>query len=212
MSIEQFLDAVAPAASGGEVVADTVTEHLRNVLPALECLQREAAHLAAWGEELALRLLGGSRLLAGGNGGSAAEAQHLTAELVGRFDGERRAFSAIALHADTSALTAIGNDYGFEELYARQVRAHARPGDVVILMSTSGRSPNLLRAAEAARAAGAASWALTGPGPNPLTCAVDDFVAIDAKNANVQEAHLIALHALCRAFDATVARTEGRSE
>lgn len=187
-----------------------VTDHLRNVLPALASLQREASHLAAWGDELAERMLRGQRLLTAGNGGSAAEAQHLTAELVGRFDGERRPFSAIALHADTSALTAIGNDYGFDELFARQVRGHARAGDVLVLMSTSGRSPNLLRAAEAARDAGAVSWALTGPGPNPLCRAVDDFVTVEALNANVQEAHLIALHGICRAFDAAVARAEGQ--
>ena len=92
----------------------------------------------------------GQRLLAAGNGGSAAEAQHLTAELVGRFDGERVPFSAISLHAETSAVTAIANDYGYDDVFARQVRAHGRSGDVLMLLSTSGKSPNLLRAAEAA--------------------------------------------------------------
>ena len=110
----------------------------------------------------------GQRLLAAGNGGSAAEAQHLTAELVGRFDGERVPFSAISLHAETSAVTAIANDYGFEELFARQVRAHGRSGDVLMLLSTSGKSPNLLRAAEAAARLNITTWALTGPAPNPL--------------------------------------------
>ncbi|MDQ1623882.1 MAG: D-sedoheptulose 7-phosphate isomerase, partial [Actinomycetota bacterium] len=130
--------------------AEAVRGHLDQVLPALESLRSQAHQLAAWGEELALRLLGGQRLLAAGNGGSAAEAQHLTAELVGRFDADRRPFSAISLHAETSAVTAIANDYGFEELFARQVRAHARSGDILMLLSTSGKSPNLLRAAEAA--------------------------------------------------------------
>lgn len=205
----------ASAGAGAETAAASTTavvqDHLRNVLPALASLRYGAGQLAAWGEELAVRLLAGNRLLVAGNGGSAAQAQHLSAELVGRFDGERRAFSAIALHVDTSAVTAIGNDYGFEEIFARQVRAHARPGDVLILLSTSGRSPNLLRAAAAARHAGIASWALTGTAPSPLALAVDEFIAVEAPSANVQEAHLIALHAICRSFDATIARREGRS-
>jgi D-sedoheptulose 7-phosphate isomerase len=128
------------------------------------------------------------------------------AELVGRFDGEREPFSAISLHAETSAVTAIANDYGYDQLFARQVLGHGRAGDVLVLMSTSGRSPNLLHAAEAARRIGVASWALTGPAPNPLAAACDDYVAIHAPAANVQECHLIGLHALCRAFDAEVRR------
>jgi D-sedoheptulose 7-phosphate isomerase len=194
----------APVTRPDSVAA--VHSHLDNVLPAYESLRRQSFHLAAWGEELARRLLRGSRLLAAGNGGSAAEAQHLTAELVGRFDGERVPFSAISLHAETSAVTAIANDYGFEELFARQVRAHARTGDVLMLLSTSGKSPNLLRAAETAARLGVVSWALTGPGPNPLAASCDEAVTIDAPAANAQECHLIALHAMCRAFDAEVLR------
>ncbi|WP_258069795.1 SIS domain-containing protein [Arthrobacter sp. SX1312] len=183
-----------------------VLDHLRAVTPALESLALNAGTLAGWGVEMADRLLAGRRLLAAGNGGSAAEAQHLTAELVGRFDGEREPFSAISLHAESSAVTAIANDYGFDHLYARQVSAHGRAGDILVLLSTSGRSPNLLRAVEAARSAGITTWALTGAGPNPLTECVDDFVAVDAQSANAQEGHLIALHAICRAFDAEVHR------
>ncbi|RJT82241.1 SIS domain-containing protein [Arthrobacter cheniae] len=181
-------------------------EHLRAVTPALESLAQNAGTLAAWGVELASRLMTGQRLLAAGNGGSAAEAQHLTAELVGRFDGEREPFSAISLHAESSAVTAIANDYGFDRMFARQVSAHGRPGDILVLLSTSGRSPNLLHAVAAARAAGITTWALTGAGPNPLTECVDDFVAVEAQSANAQEGHLIALHAICRAFDAEVHR------
>src|SRR5215212_5582040 len=103
---------------------------------------------------LPFRAAGSGRLLVGGNGGSAAEAQHLAAELVGRLREERIPLSAIALTADSSAVTAISNDYGYEEVFARQVRAHGRPDDVLIVMSTSGRSPNLVRAAEAAREIG----------------------------------------------------------
>ncbi|WP_394252509.1 D-sedoheptulose-7-phosphate isomerase [Arthrobacter pityocampae] len=198
-----------PDTAGATALEDSrqlVLDHLRAVTPALESLALNAGTLAGWGVELADRLLAGQRLLAAGNGGSAAEAQHLTAELVGRFDGEREPFSAISLHAESSAVTAIANDYGFDHLYARQVSAHGRPGDILVLLSTSGRSPNLLRAAEAARSAGITTWALTGAGPNPLTECVDDHVAVDAASANAQEGHLIALHAMCRAFDAEVHR------
>jgi D-sedoheptulose 7-phosphate isomerase len=184
--------------------AAAVEAHLRNVLPALESLRSHSPRLVSWGQELARRLLAGNRLLAAGNGGSAAEAQHLTAELVGRFDGERAPFSAISLHADTSAVTAIANDYGFEELYARQVRAHGRPRDVLMLLSTSGNSPNLLRAANAASRMGVSTWALTGQGPNPLSLSCDESITIDGLAANAQECHLIAVHAICRAFDAEV--------
>ncbi|RIX30885.1 D-sedoheptulose-7-phosphate isomerase [Amnibacterium setariae] len=170
----------------------------------IEALREESPRLARWGTLLADRLLDGGRLLAAGNGGSAAEAQHLTAEFVGRFDGDRRAFSAICLHADTSALTAIANDYGYAESFARQVTAHARPGDVLVLLSTSGTSANLVRAAEAGRDAGATVWAMTGPGPNPLAAAADDALTLPGVGANVQEAQLVAVHALCRVFDAIV--------
>jgi D-sedoheptulose 7-phosphate isomerase len=198
-------DAAVPEAS-----RDAVRIHLENVLPALRSLENQAGHLAAWGVELANRLLGGQRLLAAGNGGSAAEAQHLTAELVGRFDGERVPFSAISLHAESSAVTAIANDYGYDELFARQVRAHGRSGDILLLLSTSGKSPNLLRAAEAAARLNVTTWALTGPAPNPLAECCDEVVAIDALSANAQEGHLIALHALCRSFEAEIAR-KGRT-
>jgi len=185
-------------------VAAVAERHVVALGGTIEALRAESPRIAAWGRELADRLLAGSRLLAAGNGGSAAEAQHLTAELVGRFDGDRRAFSAISLHADTSALTAIANDYGYAESYARQVTAHARPGDVLVLLSTSGTSSNLVRAAEAGREAGAVVWAMTGPGPNPLSAAADDALTLPGVGANVQEAQLVAVHALCRVFDAIV--------
>jgi D-sedoheptulose 7-phosphate isomerase len=185
-------------------VADVLTslaDHVDRLADALPALRRARPVLARWGEVLAGRLLGGARLLAAGNGGSAAEAQHLTAELVGRFDRERRPLSAIALHADTSSLSAIGNDYGYSEVYARQVRGHARPGDVVLLFSTSGRSENLLAAAGAAHEVGALSWALTGPGPNPLARMCTDAVCLPGDTATVQEMHLVALHMVCRAVE-----------
>ena len=193
-----------PAGRVDELTA-VLAAHVDRLGAALPALRAAAPTLACWGEDLGQRLVAGGRLLAAGNGGRAAEAQHLTAELVGRFDRDRRALSAIALHADTSALSAIGNDYGFAQVFARQVRAHARPGDVVVLFSTSGRSPNLVAAAEAAAAMGATSWALTGPGPNALARACTDAVCLPGDTASVQEMHLAALHMLCRAVERVVA-------
>ncbi|MGV9251476.1 D-sedoheptulose-7-phosphate isomerase [Streptomyces sp. NPDC003697] len=169
---------------------------------------RGSAHITQrWGERLAAVLAGGGRLLAAGNGGSAAQAQHLTAELVGRYRDDRPPFSAIALHADTSSTTAIANDYGVDELFARQVRAHGRTGDVLLLLSTSGASANLLSAAHAGRATGLHVWALTGPAPNPLSAGSDEALCVTgASSATVQELHLVAVHMICVAFDAAVER------
>lgn len=160
---------------------------------------------ASWGERLAVSLGAGSRLLTAGNGGSAAQAQHVSAELVGRFRGERRALSAFPLHADTSALTAIGNDYGAAQVYARQVQAHGRAGDVLLLLSTSGRSVNLLEAARQARLGGVEVWALTGPLPNPLARLADRHISVSCSDtAVIQEVHLVAAHLICEAIDATL--------
>jgi len=180
-----------------------LAEHAPELAAAMAGLQRDAEVLDRWGAHLSTVLVGGGRLLAAGNGGSAAEAQHLTAELVGRFVDERRPLSAIALHAETSSATAIGNDYGQHEVFARQVAAHGRPGDVLVLMSTSGRSENLLHAAQRAREVGMTVWAMTGPGPSPLADLADEVLAVDGVTGSaVQEGHLVALHALCTAVDA----------
>jgi type III pantothenate kinase len=180
-------------------------EHLAALIDSLHRLEAEVEVLAGWGERLASRLLDGGRLLAVGNGGSAAQAQHLTAELVGRYETEREPLSAICLHADTSSLTAICNDYGIEEAFARQIRAHGNPGDVLIALSTSGRSANVLAAVRAARERGLETWALTGAAPNPLADLVHEAVALDcASTATVQELHQVALHLVCGAVDREV--------
>ncbi|MFF8992542.1 PfkB family carbohydrate kinase [Streptomyces sp. NPDC014983] len=178
--------------------------HIQALTAALPLLETD--RLTTWGRLLAERLPAGGRLLVAGNGGSAAEAQHLTSELVGRYQAERAPLSAIALHADTSSLTAVINDYGPHEVFARQVRAHGRPGDVLLLLSTSGSSPNVLAAAQAGRELGLTIWALTGPAPNPLAGASDQAVCVDAPEvATVQECHLVAVHLLCAAVDTCIA-------
>lgn len=183
----------------------TLPDHLRDLSSGLASLVRQEAEIEEWGRRLASCLDGG-RLLVAGNGGSAAEAQHLTAELVGRFEGERRPLSAIVLHGDTSTVTAVCNDYGGDEVFARQVEAHGRPGDVLLVMSTSGRSANLLRAAERARDVDVDVWAMTGPLPNPLSRKADRVVHVDAASTSaIQEGHLVAVHAVCAAVERALA-------
>jgi D-sedoheptulose 7-phosphate isomerase len=179
-----------------------IEEHFTALCGVLERTSSTAPKIRDWGRHLATVLLGGGRLLTCGNGGSAAEAQHLSGELVGRFLHDRQPLSAIALHADTSAGTAIVNDYGEHELFARQVRAHGRPGDVLISLSTSGSSQNVVAAAKAAHELGLTAWALTGPAPNPLAALCDDAITVEAPSvATVQEVHLVLVHALCAALD-----------
>jgi D-sedoheptulose 7-phosphate isomerase len=189
-----------------EVTRSELTAHIDNLNDALRSPQTRLENARQWGRRLAVPLLAGNRLLVAGNGGSAAEAQHLTAELVGRYVDDRPPLSAIALHAETSSLTAIGNDYGAGEAYARQVAAHGRPGDFVLLLSASGRSPNVLAAAERGRSLGLTVWAMTGPAPNPLAALADDAISVAGTDtAVVQEVHLVAIHALCDALDAQIA-------
>jgi D-sedoheptulose 7-phosphate isomerase len=186
------------------VTVELTRDHLTALAAAAAAAERTGAAETVhdWGRQLAVVLDGGGRLLACGNGGSAAEAQHLTGELVGRFRHDRRPYAGIALHADTSAGTAIANDYGLDELYARQVLAHGRPGDVLVALSTSGSSSNVLAAAKAAHDIGVTVWSLTGPAPNPLAAISDDAICVDAPTtATVQEIHLSLVHALCLAFD-----------
>ncbi|GAA1115150.1 SIS domain-containing protein [Kribbella jejuensis] len=185
--------------SVGFGVLDTHLEHLDT---GLRSLAEQQDRLERWASQLSAGFAAGRRLLVAGNGGSAAEAQHLTAELVGRFEMDRRALPAIALHAETSSLTAIGNDFGQQDVFARQVQAHGRTGDVLLLLSTSGRSANLLGAAATAREYDIDVWAMTGPRPNPLGDTADDVLAIDTPAPTaVQEVQLVAIHALCAATE-----------
>ncbi len=195
----------APTSDREACTTPCARDHLDELITAATAFGPCVELADRWGTRLAAVLDAGGRLLAAGNGGSAAQAQHLTAELVGRYRADRPPFSAICLTAETSSLTAIANDYPADELFARQVEAHGREGDVVVLLSTSGRSPNIVAAARRAREQGMTVLAITGPGPNPLAAAADEAVCIDSPwTATVQECHLVALHLVCAAFDAAV--------
>jgi D-sedoheptulose 7-phosphate isomerase len=160
---------------------------------------REGDHLLAVGQAVAERVNAGGRVLAFGNGGSAADAQHLVAELVGRFGRERRALSAIALSTDPSVVTAVTNDMGFAELFARQVEAHGRAGDVAIGISTSGRSPNVVAGLRTARRLGLLTIGITGAGGGEVATVVDHLIAVPhADTPRVQEVHVMVLHCLCQ--------------
>jgi D-sedoheptulose 7-phosphate isomerase len=200
-----FENVVADVRSPDACTHLTGSDHIASLTAALRSLDGHVDTLDRWGRLLADVLSNRGRMLAAGNGGSAAQAQHLTAELVGRYRADRPPFSAICLTAETSSLTAIANDYPADELFARQVEAHGRDGDVLVLLSTSGRSPNIVAAARRARECGMHVLAMTGPGPNPLAAAADETVSIDSPwTATVQECHLVALHLVCAAFDAAV--------
>lgn len=166
--------------------------------------------LAEIASVIARALKAGRRIYFCGNGGSAADAQHVAAELVGRFALEREPFPALALTTDTSILTAVGNDWEFKEIFSRQVRAHARPGDVVVGISTSGKSANIVRALEVARECGAFTLAFTGRNGNAVAKAADlAFKAPDAATPRVQELHLLAWHGICEVVEAAmVSRSE----
>jgi len=180
-------------------------DHVAALTTALGRFGSSVRTAESWGAHIAGVLTVRGRLLVAGNGGSAAQAQHLSAELVGRYRDDRPPYSAICLSAETSSLTAIMNDYPPEELFARQVEAHGRPGDVLVLLSTSGRSPNVITAARRARTLGVTVFALTGPAPNPLAEQADEVLTVDSPwGATVQELHLVALHLMCAAFDAAV--------
>ncbi len=137
-----------------------------------------------------------------GNGGSAADSQHLAAEFVGRFQKERRGLPAVALTTDTSILTAVGNDYGFDAVFARQVEALARAGDVVVGFSTSGNSPNVLKALQAAKACGAVAVGLTGRSGGKMAAVCDLCIKVPADvTARIQEAHILIGHIVCQLVD-----------
>ena len=151
-------------------------------------------------------LAAGGQLLLGGNGGSAADAQHIAAELTGRFLLERRPFRAFALHGNTSALTAIGNDYGYEHVFARELAAHARSGDIFLAISTSGNSANVLKAIEMARTLNVSTIGLTGGSGGKMRELCDLCICVPSEvTARIQEMHITIGHAICEILEERLA-------
>jgi D-sedoheptulose 7-phosphate isomerase len=176
-------------------------EHLRVANDAAVLLP-EAERLA---DRLCESLAAGGKLLTFGNGGSAADAQHFAGELLGRFRDTRRPLPAMALSSDPSVVTCIANDFSYDDLFARQVEALAAPGDVVIGITTSGRSPNVVNGLRAARQAGALAVAWTGADPGPAGEAAEVVLAVPSTTtARVQEVHTLLMHTICVAIDAWV--------
>lgn len=171
--------------------SSALTDHMA-LFTALPALEPEIAAALGLMRDALLR---GNKILIAGNGGSAADAQHFAAELVGRFQRNRRALPCIALTVDTSNLTAIGNDFGFDEVFSRQVEGLGNKGDVFLGLSTSGNSVNIIKAVEAARAAGLAAAGLLGKDGGALKTLADKAVVVPhAVTARVQEAHIFILH------------------
>ena len=161
--------------------------------------------------KIAASLKNGGKVLFAGNGGSAADAQHIAAEFVGRFINDRAPLAAIALTTDTSALTAIGNDYGFEQVFARQVNALARPGDVLVGISTSGKSPNILAALKAAREKKLATIGWTRSGSTPMSALCDVVIGAPSdETALIQQLHITAGHAICHLVERELFGTAAR--
>lgn len=160
------------------------------------------ARIAEVAQRCATAIERGGKVLLAGNGGSAADAQHIAAEFVGRFKMERRPLSAIALTTDTSLLTAVGNDYGFDEIFARQVAGLGRPDDVFIGISTSGNSPNVLKAMAAGRQIGLTGVGLTGAGGGKLAVQCDLLLAVPSSDTpRIQESHILIGHIVCDLVD-----------
>jgi D-sedoheptulose 7-phosphate isomerase len=180
---------------------DAVLAHFRRSQQAVERASDDAKFIAATvaiAERIAASLKSGGKILLAGNGGSAADAQHIAAEFVGRFVDDRAPLAAIALTTDTSALTSIGNDYGFEKIFERQVRALGRRGDVFVGISTSGRSPNVVAALQAARELGLTTVGFTRNAATPMHALCDLTLAVPAEEtALIQQIHITAAHAIC---------------
>ncbi len=178
---------------------DDIRKQLLDHRALIEVLEREMVPaIAEMSSLVSTALTNGNKLLVMGNGGSAADSQHFVAEIVGRFKIERRALPAVALTTDTSILTAIGNDYGFESIFSRQVEALAAPGDVVIGLSTSGNSPNILKALNAARQQGCRTIGLLGKDGGSIKAACDLALVVPSTDTpRIQEGHITIIHIVC---------------
>jgi D-sedoheptulose 7-phosphate isomerase len=176
----------------------------------LQAAAKDAALLRLVGEigqAIEASMRGGGKLLIAGNGGSAADAQHLAAEFLSRYLVDRRPLPALALTTDTSVLTAVGNDYGFEHVFERQVRGLGRPGDVFLAISTSGRSPNILRALQSAGDLGLVTAGFSGAAETPMRALCRHFLAVASpETAIVQQIHMVAGHAICALVERALAQ------
>ena len=194
-------------------IASAIAIHREALMRDLIEFGRQAGVLSRIARTMVAALEGGHTVLLAGNGGSAAEAQHFAAELVGRYKRERRPYAAIALSTDTSIITAIGNDYSYDEIFERQVRALGRGGDVLVALSTSGESRNLIRAAEAAQNQGVTVVAVTGPKPSTLDSMADLALrAPGSDTATVQELHMMFTHVICDVVEAEMVAFEADTE
>lgn len=186
------------------MVLRALDEHLHTVALVRDTL---ADSIARAGAVLSGTLSRGGTILWCGNGGSAADSQHMAAELTGRFSGDRRALRAVALTTDSSAVTSIANDFGFDEVFARQVDAVGRPGDTLVVISTSGRSENILRALRAAREGGLTTVALLGKDGGLATALADHSVIVPSSvTARIQEAHILIGHVWCEMIESALGR------
>lgn len=193
----------APAQRYCAAIAAALEERRAVLATALDRLCHQSSNLAATAKLLVDTLSSGNKILVVGNGGSAAEAQHFATELVGRFRRERDAYAVLALTADTAVLTAVANDYGFRDVFARQVQAHGQRGDVLVAFSTSGESENLIQAAFTAHDRGLATVAVTGEHPSRLAGMADIAVRVPtSETALAQELHVVVLHLLCDIVEA----------
>ena len=194
---------------------DPIAVHLKQSLRALERATQDAALLSTARKIAAVviaALRAGNKLLIIGNGGSAADAQHIAAEIIGRYKQDRPAYAAVALTTDTSALTAIANDYGFEKVFARQIEGLGRRGDVLLALSTSGRSPNILAALRTARERGLVTVAFTGSKGEALGAHCDHLLVAPTDDPPVvQQIHLILAHGICEEIEQTMMR-EGQAK
>jgi D-sedoheptulose 7-phosphate isomerase len=181
---QHFLDSIAVKQEAEKILPEQIA---RGIVAMTDCLRS------------------GGKVMACGNGGSAADAQHFAAELIGRFERERQELAAIALTTDTSILTAVGNDYSYDEIFSKQVRGLGKKGDILIGISTSGNSKNVVKAIEAAKKLGIKIIALTGNGGGKIASLLgaDDIhlCAPSTRTARIQETHLVLLHALCDGVD-----------
>ena len=181
-----------------QVFEESVSAHRRFAATGLPMVMEAAAAISR-------TIINGGKVLTFGNGGSAADAQHLAAELVGRFEGERRALASVALTSDAAVVTAIANDYGYDHVFVRQVEGLGCAGDVAFGISTSGRSPNVLAALKAAKARGMLTIALTGRDGGPIAAAADiPLIVGEQATPRVQEVHRTVLHAMCTVIEQLV--------